>query len=319
MIEIAVFVLALILTYGVRQFALKRALVDIPNERSSHAVPTPHGGGIAIIAAFYIGLTWFFINGTLDMQLFGALLCALPVAAISLIDDIRPLSARVRLLVQAGSAVTALYFLGGIQIVHFGWFELSGIWLNSFALVTIIWLTNLYNFIDGIDGYAGSEAIFVGLAGYLLTGSEVGLLIASAAAGFLVFNWHKASIFMGDVGSAPLGFIFAVLALQDAAEPSFLVWVVLLSLFWFDATVTLVRRYANKEKLSQAHKKHMYQRLNQAGFSHDRVVLLGMALNLILFALLWFVEEENIFWVFIVTLLLQWVAMKYVDSKKAFE
>jgi Fuc2NAc and GlcNAc transferase len=302
----------------IRYIAYKKELLDHPNERSSHTMPTPKGGGFAIMTALYGVLVYLYLQTLIDPKLFFALLSALPVVIISLIDDVYPLSARMRLGVQLTGAVAALYFLGGVDSINFSFFSLHGVWLNLIALFGIIWIANLYNFLDGIDGYAGSEAVFVGAAAYLLLGNETGLLIASAALGFLLFNWHKASIFMGDVGSAPLGFIFAVLALHDAPTANFPAWVVLLSLFWFDATVTLWRRFKNGEKLSTPHKKHAYQRLHQAGFSHDRVVLWGMTINAVLFAMLWLAGEANYWLVLLAAVLLLWLAMMYVDSKKAF-
>lgn len=305
-------------TYAVRWYALQRSIVDIPNERSSHTTATPRGGGVAVVVSFFAGLVWLWLDGGMEDGVLFALLSVLPIVIVSLIDDMVSLSARVRMGVQTFSAVLALVALGGVNALHLGFFELEGLWINFFAFLAIVWMTNLYNFLDGIDGYAGSEAVFAGAGAYLLFGSEAGLLIAAAALGFLLFNWHKASIFMGDVGSAPLGFVFAVLALHDASEPSFLGWVTLLSLFWFDATVTLLRRFKKGEKLSQAHKKHMYQRLHQAGFPHDRVVLMGMGLNGVLLLALWIFPPPYYGVVFCASLLLLWAALKYVDSKKAF-
>jgi Fuc2NAc and GlcNAc transferase len=140
---------------------------------------------------------------------------------------------------------------------------------------------------DGIDGYAASEAIFIGLGAYCFFPSDIFLVLAAAAAGFLLFNWQKASIFMGDSGSTFLGFVFGLFALYYADTPRALwIWLVLTALFWMDATLTLLRRYRNGEKLSSPHRKHAYQRLHQAGLSHARVVMLGMLLNLTGFALL---------------------------------
>jgi Fuc2NAc and GlcNAc transferase len=318
MIALIVFMSAVLLTWVIRGIARKRGVMDIPNARSSHTVATPRGGGLAIILAFFPVLAYLYAIRVIEAPLFFALLCALPIVVVSLIDDIVTLSARVRFGVQILSAAAALYALGGPVEMNFGLFRLEGIGAYLVAFLMIVWYTNLYNFLDGIDGYAGSEAVFAGLAGYMLFGSETGLLLAAATAGFLVFNWHKASIFMGDVGSAPLGFLFAVLALHDAASPAFLGWVVLLSLFWFDATVTLWRRWRNRERLSQAHRKHGYQRLTQSGVPHDRVVMMGMGLNTVLFAMLCLAGPDVYWVVFLAAVALLWFAMKYVDRKKAF-
>lgn len=319
MLLLFTFVMALLLTLAIRTYAHYKELLDHPNERSSHTMPTPKGGGLAIMTAFYGAIGYLYLQTQIDAKLFFALLSALPVILISLIDDIYPLSARIRLGVQLLSAAAALYFLGGVDTFNLAVFTLSGIWLNVIALLGIVWMTNLYNFLDGIDGYAGSEALFAGLAAYLLFGSDSALLLAVASAGFLFFNWHKASIFMGDVGSAPLGFIFAVFMLYDAATPHFLGWILLLSLFWFDATLTLLRRAKRGEKLSTAHKKHAYQRLNQAGFSHDRVVLFAMGMNLLILAALYLTPQAGYLYLFFVLLVLLYTLMKFIDTKKAFD
>ena len=319
MFYIAIFVMTLIGTYLIRYLANKKEILDHPNERSSHSVPIPKGGGLAIMIAFYGGLSYLSFESLINTELFFALLTALPVIFISLIDDIYPLSAKLRFGVQLISASAAIYFLGGIASMDFILFTLDGIWVSLIALFSIIWMTNLYNFLDGIDGYAGAEALFVSLGAYLLFGSDTALLLAVATAGFLLFNWHKASIFMGDVGSTPLGFIFAVLILYDAATPNFLGWLMLLALFWFDATLTLLRRAKRKEKLSQAHKKHAYQRLTQAGFSHDKVVLSAMGVNIVIFVALCFTPPSSYLYLLFSLIVVLYSLTKLIDSKKAFD
>ncbi len=314
-----IFTMTVLLTLAIRQYAHHKDLLDHPNDRSSHVEPTPKGGGLAIMLTFYSALIYFYFETQLSTELFLALLSALPVVIISLIDDFYPLTAKVRFSIQLISAVAAIYFLGGVETLNFTLFNLHGIWLNFIAVLGIVWMTNLYNFLDGIDGYAGTEVLFVGLAAYILFGNETALLLAVATAGFLLFNWHKASIFMGDVGSAPLGFIFAILILHDASTPHFLGWLMLLSLFWFDATLTLLRRAKGKEQLSQAHKKHAYQRLHQAGLAHDKVVLLAMGLNVIIFVALYFLPTSSYLYLFLLLLVVLYSLTKYIDTKKAFD
>jgi len=316
---VLLFFSAALLTLSIRHYANHKEFLDHPNDRSSHHTPTPKGGGLAIMVTFYSALTYIYVQTTIDSSLFYALLSALPVVVVSLVDDLYPLSAKIRFGVQLLSALFAIYFLGGIDTLNLSTLSISGVWINVIALLTIIWMTNLYNFLDGIDGYAGAEAIFVGVSAYILFGSDIALLIGTATAGFLLFNWHKASIFMGDVGSAPLGFIFAVLILHDAGTLNFLAWLMLLSLFWFDATLTLIRRARQKEKLSQAHKKHAYQRLNQVGFSHDKVTLSSIAINLMIFIALYFTPQTYYLYLFFVLLVLLYLLTKVIDSKKAFD
>ena len=314
MIYIALFVVSIVLTYMIKAYALKKSVMDIPNERSSHTVPTPRGGGAAIIMVFYMGL--FYFRESIDTELFYALLCGLPIAFIGLLDDVFTLSSKIRFLIQSVSAGMALYFLGGVTSIDFVLFELQGWWLNILAFFAIVWLTNLYNFLDGIDGYAGSEAVTVGLGLFLLFHNPLGLVIVAAALGFLLFNWHQASIFMGDIGSTTLGFIFAVFVFADTGEGSIYVWLVLLSLFWFDATLTLIRRYLNGERISQAHKKHGYQRLVQSGWAHDKVVWTALLYNLLFLGLLYYIENGWI--VFMLNILSLVVIVRFIDSRKAF-
>jgi len=314
MIYFTLFVVSIVLTYMIKVYALKQSIMDLPNERSSHTVPTPRGGGVAIITVFYMGV--FYFRETINVQLFYALLCALPIAFIGLMDDIFALSSKIRFLIQCISAGMALYFLGGISSIDFILFEIHGWWLNIIAFFAMIWLTNLYNFLDGIDGYAGSEAVMVGLGLFFLFHNPLGLVIVAANLGFLLFNWHQASIFMGDIGSTTLGFIFAVFVFYDTGNGSIYVWLVLLSLFWFDATLTLLRRYFSGERISQAHKKHGYQRLVQSGWTHDKVVWLALLFNLIFLGLLYYVE--NVLIVFVFNIIFLVVIIKFIDVRKSF-
>lgn len=314
MIYLTLFIVSIILTYSIRSYALKKSVMDIPNERSSHSVPTPRGGGAAIIVAFYVGL--FYFRESIDVQLFYALLCGLPIAFIGLLDDIFTLSSKIRFLIQSISAGMALYFLGGVMHMDLVLFELQGWWLNIISFLAMVWLTNLYNFLDGIDGYAGSEAVIVGLGLFLLFHNPLGLVIVASALGFLVFNWHQASIFMGDIGSTTLGFIFAVFVFYDTGHGSIYVWLVLLSLFWFDATLTLIRRYLNGECISQAHKKHGYQRLVQSGWSHDKVVWYALIFNLVFLGLLYVVD--NVLMVFVFNMISLVGIIRYIDTRKGF-
>jgi Fuc2NAc and GlcNAc transferase len=318
-LSIVVLLSSIILTYSLRAYAQQRQLLDIPNERSSHSLPTPKGGGIAIVLVFIAVASYLYFFAELSTDLFLLLLCVLPVSIVSLLDDIFILSAKIRLLVQSISALFALYILGGVSSINLGLISIDGLWINIVAFISILWFTNLYNFLDGLDGYAAAEAVFVGVSVYILFQNELGLYLALASLGFLVFNWPKASLFMGDVGSAPIGFIFAILMLYDAGDSNFLTWIILLSLFWFDATITLFRRFMNKEKLSQAHKKHMYQRLNQAGWSHQKVLIASIIFNLFILILLWQTPVEYYLYLLGSILLILWGILKYVDKQKGFE
>jgi UDP-N-acetylmuramyl pentapeptide phosphotransferase/UDP-N-acetylglucosamine-1-phosphate transferase len=273
-----------ILTYFVRKFALKKSIIDMPNERSSHKTPTPRGGGISIVLTYIGGLVYLYYLNKIETNLFLALLSGCVIAVVSLLDDIMDLKPSIRIIAQLISSIGALFFLGGIKIDIIGnnlylfWF------INIITLLGIVWFINLYNFLDGIDAYASQEAIMVSLGIYLLTWNPICIILIAAVSGFLIWNWPKAKIFMGDVGSTQLGFILVVLAIyfNNKSEIGIISWIVLTSIFWFDASYTLLRRYLNKEKLSIAHKKHAYQRLNQSGFSHLKINILAIGLNILL-------------------------------------
>ena len=283
-------------TAAVRRYALSRSLLDHPNERSSHAVATPRGGGMAIALVTLGGLAALGGAGVLPWRLTLALVVGgAAVAAVGWLDDHRPLRAAARVTVHFAAAAWALYWLGGVPRLTVGARALplgvAGVLLGALG---IVWLINLYNFMDGIDGIAAGEAVAVGAAGggLLVLGGAPGLglaalLTAAAAAGFLAWNWAPARIFMGDVGSGLLGFLFAALAVasENAGALPLLVWLLLGAVFVVDATLTLVRRLLRRERVYQPHRSHAYQRAVQAVGSHAQVSLAVLALNLLLAAL----------------------------------
>lgn len=317
------FLLSLSLTYIIRIIALKKSLLAIPNERSLHSIATPHGGGIAIAICWFLGLIYLFTCKNLEASLFYALMAGVVLSLVSYWDDMYELSPKIRLFLQASISLLGLYMLGGLSKIDSGMFVLENqIITNIVAFLGIMWCINLYNFLDGIDGYAGSEAVFLGLAGYLLFGGEHYLVLVVSVGGFLVWNWHKAKIFMGDVGSTLLGYTVAILALYSQNQgTSIVVWLILFGLFWFDATLTLYRRYKNGEKLSQAHRKHTYQRLVQSGWSHQKVVVVAIGINIFL-AILGYIAFQNqglAFMCFAVALISLFWVVKIVDKRKKFE
>ncbi|WP_324172661.1 glycosyltransferase family 4 protein [Sulfurimonas sp.] len=319
MIYIILFIISFVLTYFIKNYYIKNALFDEVNERSSHAVPTPHGGGIAISIAWFLGISYFYFIDAMDSSLYFALLVGLIISVVSFFDDLHELSAKVRLFTQALVSFLALYLLGGLESLDFYFFSLQNqIITNIFAFFMIVWFINLYNFLDGIDGYAGSEAIFLALAGYFIFGGNHFLVLVFVVLGFLVWNWHKAKIFMGDVSSTLLGYNVAIFSIYYANQEAtnLWIWITLFGVFWFDATLTLYRRYKNREQLSQAHKKHAYQRLNQSGWAHDKVVIYSIFVNIVLFCLVCFIS--NIFVAFIMSLIFLYAIIKFVDKKKVF-
>ena len=241
-----------------------------------------------------------------------------------ILDDIFNLSPKIRFLIQILSVSIALFFLKGLNKLDLGFIIIQApVFLTIIAAIGIVWFINLYNFIDGIDGYASMEAIFVGGALYYFTKNEIALLLAIATLGFLPWNWQRAKIFMGDVGSTLLGFILIVLGIyfQNKGEFSLINWLILTSLFWFDATSTLYRRWRNKEKLSVAHRKHAYQRIVQAGSSHQRTVIYAIFINLFLLISVFLAIKfpKLMVGILIIDTFLLYSVVKLIDKKKPFK
>ncbi len=322
-ILLASVVLSFVMTYFVRIWSIKRAILDIPNDRSSHTIPTPRGGGLAVAIVWFLVISLLFLNSKIDNKLYFALLCGIPISAIGLLDDVITISPKIRLIIQIVSSILAIMILGGLKIVEFGSINFQSTFILSvIAVIGIVWFTNLFNFLDGIDGYISTEVIFICTAFFLLTKVELPLFLAAASLGFLLLNWQPAKIFMGDVGSTLLGFTIGVLAVyyQNTGEASIAVWLLLTSLFWFDATITLYRRWRNKESLSKAHRKHAYQRIVQSGFSHQKTVLLSLGFNLIIFGLAWLMinNSDYTLYIFGINLVFLWLIMKLVDKRFPF-
>ena len=320
MIYVVLFLISFSFTYFIKEYAIKKSLVATVNERSSHTVPTPHGGGIAVFITWFIGLIYLYINDQIDPALFYALIIGAVIAVVGLIDDIVELSPKLRMIVFALVGATGLYIIGGLDTITFGLFYISNPIITSIiAMLLILWYINLTNFIDGIDSYLAMKFIFLSVAGLIFFGGAHFAVLGVSVLGFLYWNWHKAKIFMGDVGSTLLGYTISIITIYYAnIEASNLwIWVTLYGVFWFDATITLIRRKLNGEKLTEAHRKHAYQRLTQAGWSHSKVTLYATLLNLVLFAFVYFIPNVAIS--FFLSLVLLYGAYKFVESKKKFE
>lgn len=279
------------LTVGVvRQLALRRQWLDVPNARSSHVRPTPRLGGLGLLGGLIAGTV---VSAALVPAATGSLVVLLclggVVSIVSLADDLRGLPPLARLTVHVAVAIAAVAMLGPLPI---GSAQLPFAATLAGA-VSVIWMAgflNAFNFMDGIDGIAGGQALVAG-AGWTAAGwwlgqpaiVVLGLAIAAAAAAFLLYNWSPASIFMGDVGSALLGFLLAAmpLAAEGAVRPPVYVAVLMVWPFVFDAAFTLVRRARRGETLTQAHRSHLYQRLVQAGWPHGAVARLYLLLGAI--------------------------------------
>lgn len=247
----------------------RRMALDRPNERSLHSQPVPRSGGLAVMAATFLTLL------LVDLPERGVLLAALPaLVAVSMVDDFRGLSAGLRFSVHALVAVVVVLCLPTG--------EKSWMWA-AVAIPSVVWMTNLFNFMDGSDGLAGGMAAFgfgtLGIAA--LMAGDVGMAtlclgVVAASVAFLLVNWHPARIFMGDGGSVPLGFMAAALGLAGAARGLWPVWFppLVFLLFIFDATATLCRRALRGEKFWRPHRTHYYQRMVRMGLGHARTAKL---------------------------------------------
>lgn len=294
LVAVAVFLAAALLTRLVRQLALRRQLLDRPNERSSHVTPTPRAGGLAIVLCTLAGIAVLCFAGQVPARLGWAIAGGgIPVALAGLVDDVRSLSPGVRLVVHFISGLVSVLALGGLGPVQWGTTAVGlGAAGHVLAVLGVVWGINLFNFMDGIDGIAASEGSFAALGAALVAllcaiGSNgvtaAGSVFAAACLGFLVWNWPPARIFMGDVGSGFLGFVVSTLAIaQTHASPAGAwIWVTLCLVFVADATVTLLRRLLRGEHVHQAHRSHAYQWLARRWGTHLPVTLSVVGINVL--------------------------------------
>ena len=283
---------ALIGTGLVLRILRRRAILDHPNERSSHAVPTPRGGGIALV--FVLLPAWSVIALGVPGQTFIIWLvlgAALLLAGVSWADDLVGISRSIRFAAHIAAVSLVLSALPRDAFFFQGVLPLA---LDRLAAgILWVWFINLFNFMDGIDGIAGAEAAAVGFGLFLITavagGGGVpilfGLTLAATALGFLWWNWHPAQVFLGDVGSVPLGYLLGWLLLE-AALKGFWAPALILPLYYLaDSTITLLRRLVAGERIWQAHSQHFYQRAVRRGLSHATVVRIILLANGVLIVL----------------------------------
>jgi UDP-N-acetylmuramyl pentapeptide phosphotransferase/UDP-N-acetylglucosamine-1-phosphate transferase len=283
-----IFVITAVLVDVMILLAARWRLVDLPNRRSAHALPTARGGGLAIVCTFTIGAIAVAARWPVAAVpvLLGALLPCLVVAAVGFVDDIRPLRASLRLLIQIAVAAIIAGMLGPIEAIAIA--GMSGLELGSlawpFTVVWIVGLTNAFNFMDGSDGMAATGAIVVGLSIGLLglqlqahVPMLLSVFLAAAAAGFLVFNWPPARIFMGDAGSGFLGTFFATLPLLFPAPARPLVFLPIVLCLWpyiYDPFLSVLRRITNGKNPFQPHREFLFHRLIRSGVSHSQAAIL---------------------------------------------
>lgn len=315
LIFILSYILTFLLTYfGVERFrhwTLKRQLLDVPNERSSHTQPTPRGGGLVIFFVcigifasycliFEIEKVWAYFAG------------AIIIGLISWLDDLYEVSVVWRFLAHSIAASLVIFSFGFWETIYFPF--IGEIVVGKFGILLtffgIVWLINAYNFMDGIDGIAGVQAVAAGI-GWLFVGilwninsvAFYGLIIGLSSLAFLIHNWQPAKIFMGDVGSAFLGYTFAVMPLLAIPEVSIkeknylpIIAIVTVAAFIFDSIWTFSKRLARFEKVWKPHREHIYQQLVIGGFSHQRVTILYLLISLIGNGLLivWIYRQQSV-------------------------
>ncbi len=275
-----------------RWYANDKGMLDHPSLRSSHTVPTPRGGGAIFFLGWCITLAALVYFGVVRYEFLIYFSPAVVIGLLGFWDDHKNLSASFRFFVQTLTAIATLFLLneGGYLVAP--WFPSIPLPLCFLGLAFgVVWIINLFNFMDGSDGIATSEGLFVfGVGGFILFQypdpiayqmATLAWSLCALLAGFLMWNWPTARIFMGDSGSCFLGIMVALFALisNKLFNLPFMIWVILTALFWFDATITLVRRILAGEEWRKPHRKHAYQRLIQAGWSHQTVLLCTIGVN----------------------------------------
>lgn len=283
---LGLFGLSVVLTGFYRKYALSRQILDIPNQRSAHTTPVPRGAGVVFVVLFLAVMGW-----TMPMQ-WVPLSCLFGVACLGYWDDKVSIAAHYRILIQTGLCVSILIYLHTIPDLEFGawryhWGMVSGIVLGT---VFLVWMLNLYNFMDGINGLAGFEAICVCVGIVLVChwapvsyDTQPLMMLAAVVLGFLIWNFPYAKVFMGDAGSGFLGLLLGVWSLQAGNQypPLLWSWLILLGVFMVDATLTLCRRFVRKQALHIAHASHAYQHATRRLGSHWKVTLSVVSINVV--------------------------------------
>jgi len=281
------FVLALVLTGFVKRALLQRAVLDIPNDRSSHKIPVPRGGGWALVGLLLpamIGATFFYDHSLRHVGLIGAVFV---LAGISWLDDRSHVNPLVRLALHLFAAWLGSLSFSSQELLFGGALPF---WLDrALMILGWAWFINLYNFMDGIDGITGIETLCIANGvSFAFTVASIDLpfvdfltlILTGLSLGFLAHNWHPAKIFLGDIGSVPLGYL-AGFCLLSLAVKGYLVAALILPLYYIaDSGITLTRRALRHEKIWQAHREHFYQQAALGAGRHDKVVWLITTANL---------------------------------------
>ncbi len=319
--------LAAAITGLVRRYSIKNQVIDVPNERSSHSEATPRGGGLSIVIVSLASMLLVFIFDWLAFNEFIALIVGLlAIAIVGWLDDHGDIRFYWRFVFYSVAAIWTIYWIGPLDSITVGSLiiTLPGVIGIVITWLGIVWLTNLYNFMDGTDGIASMQAVLAAFFGFvllLLQGNEayavICLGVVCASTGFLIWNWPPAKIFMGDIGSCVLGFFFATISVITDKSGTMLVslWCMLLAIFICDATFTLIKRICVGEKWYQAHKGHAYQLLVQMGMNHKMLLLNFILVNLVVIwpatFMAWWYPDAAVFYAFgvVMIMFLLWIVI----------
>ncbi|MDB6097202.1 MAG: glycosyl transferase family 4 [Francisellaceae bacterium] len=331
MIGFGIFIMSIVMHGFFWPIAQKLSLIDKPNQRSSHTVNTPRGAGIIFSMLWMIITIGLCKYGALSQKVLSQLIPGtFLMTLLGFRDDFKPLSTRFRFFVQILTAFGFCLSISSPFDFNLGFHHLSfGLLSLPLAVVGMVWSTNLYNFMDGLDGIAASEAVFIfGTASIIFCYNQqwsLGIVLAVLPIlilGFLVWNWPQAKMFMGDSGSYFLGFlvgVFIILGYINFKLP-LSVWMILYGAFWFDATITLIRRMINKQDWHSPHRLHAFQRINQLGWSHQKVLLSMIVLNGILSSLtLWGYFFEHLYIALATAISLLSLIYLWIERKMPFK
>lgn len=286
---IITFAISLGLTKYLMVYLRRKRILDIPNSRGNHETPIPRGGGIAIISSVFLGYCLIKMTDSIWAFSFNDILVAFAIvlAGVSWLDDLLDLSIKWRLLAQIIVVTICLFFVPKI------FNEQVPIYLEKIGLlISWVWFINLYNFMDGIDGITGIEVLSICVPLFLLFQDMLPLIVASSTLGFLIYNWHPARIFMGDVGSISLGFLIGGLLIQATTKGNIQIALILPAYYLCDSTFTLISRILQGKKFWLPHSEHWYQKLVRSGQSHRSVVIKIILINLILIGTSYLIFKE---------------------------
>ena len=269
-----------------RRLAIHSQVIDHPNHRSAHEFPTPTGAGVVPVIVFYLALSCAAYAQLVSTHVFLGLLSGILVAGVGLVDDIRPLSWKIRVPAHFISAVWSIFWVGFPVLVIFDLNLDLGLAGEIFGVIALVWLLNIYNFMDGIDGIAAGETVFVCAAAIILSSGRefqdwplVYLILLAVSSGFLIINWPGAKVFMGDAGSGFLGLMLGIFALA-MSDLTVWTWMILLGWFITDACLTILVRLLRGENITESHSMHAYQHLTRT-LGNVQTLIVILAVNVL--------------------------------------